>query len=85
MHNKRDVTYDVSSISDATAYCLWGQQGKNKALNGEYTYNGEYNGAPSYVKTIDSSCSIPTLYLYKAPDSSWIVYVSASTEYNTSL
>merc|ERR1712079_116066 len=56
------------------SYCLWGQSNTNSLLNGEYTYNGAFNGADSYVKIEDSSFTTQsTLYLYKTGQS-WIVY-----------
>ena len=60
----------------AQSVCMWGQSDSNAGLNGLYSYNAEYNGANSYIKTIDSSCSPSTYYLYLAADSTWIIHVT---------
>ena len=64
---------------NAQSYCVWGQSGQNAALNGEYPFDSTYNGESSYVKTLDASCSLPTLYLFKhATFNTWWISVRVS-------
>lgn len=69
------IVLSISStlVSPQEPVCIWGRQGSNSAINGEYHYSGQHDGAKYYSKTIDGTCGETTYLYYDDFYTKWII------------
>eukprot|EP01084_Bolivina_argentea_P263205 445383_1 len=58
------ILFILNGVKPQSNVCIWGREGVNTFLNGEYEYKAEKNGAPRYRKSVDST----TTHLWRFTD-----------------